>query len=76
MFCNESPCQEVLGVWIFGVPLAFVAAIYFHAGIEIVYLCVCLEDVFKVSMTVPRLKSGKWIRRLIYKSPIKPINNF
>lgn len=56
---------EVLGVWIFGVPLAFVAAIYFHAGIEIVYLCVCLEDVFKVSMTVPRLKSGKWIRRLV-----------
>lgn len=56
---------EILGVWIFGVPLAFVAAGYFHTGIGIVYLCVCLEDVFKVTMTIPRLKSGKWIRSLI-----------
>lgn len=56
---------EILGIWIFGVPLAFIAAIYFHAGIGIVYLCVCLEDVFKVIMTIPRLKSGKWIKTLI-----------
>lgn len=56
---------EILGVWIFGVPLAFIAAIYFHAEIEVVYLCVCLEDVFKVVMTIPRLKSGKWIRSLV-----------
>ena len=56
---------EILGIWIFGVPLAFIAAIYFHAGIGIVYLCVCLEDVFKVVMTIPRLKSGKWIKSLI-----------
>ncbi|WP_300394315.1 MATE family efflux transporter [Fusobacterium sp.] len=56
---------EILGIWIFGIPLAFISAIYFHAGIGIVYLCVCLEDVFKVAMTVPRLKSGKWIKSLI-----------
>lgn len=56
---------EILGVWIFGVPLAFVAAIYFNAGIGVVYLCVCLEDVFKVTMTIPRLKSGKWIKSLV-----------
>lgn len=56
---------EILGVWIFGVPLAFIAAIYFNAGIGVVYLCVCLEDVFKVAMTIPRLKSGKWIKSLI-----------
>lgn len=56
---------EILGVWIFGVPLAFVAAIYFNAGIGVVYLCVCLEDVFKVTMTIPRLKSGKWIKTLV-----------
>lgn len=56
---------EILGVWIFGVPLAFIAAIYFNAGIGVVYLCVCLEDVFKVTMTLPRLKSGKWIKSLI-----------
>lgn len=56
---------EILGVWIFGVPLAFITATYFHAGIGIVYLCVCMEDVFKVTMTFPRLKSGKWIKTLI-----------
>ena len=57
--------SEILGIWIFGVPLAFIAAKYFHAGIGIVYLCVCLEDVFKVAMTAPRLKSGKWIKSLV-----------
>ena len=56
---------EILGVWGFGVPLSFIAAIYFNAGIEVVYLCVCLEDVFKVVMTIPRLKSGKWIKSLV-----------
>ena len=56
---------EILGIWVFGIPLAFISAIYFHAGIGIVYLCVCLEDVFKVAMTLPRLRSGKWIKSLI-----------
>lgn len=57
--------SEILGIWVFGVPLSFIAAKYFHASIGIVYLCVCLEDVFKVAMTIPRLRSGKWIKNII-----------
>ena len=56
---------ELVAVWLIGVPLSFVGAIYFKSSITIVYILVCLEEVFKVVATYPRLCSGKWIKNLV-----------
>lgn len=56
---------ELVAVWCIGVPLSFLGAVYFKFPIVLVYLMVCLEELFKVVATVPRLRSGKWIKNLI-----------
>lgn len=56
---------ELVAVWLIGVPLSFLGAIYFGFPITLVYLMVCLEEPFKVIATIPRLRSGKWIKNLV-----------
>ena len=56
---------ELVAVWCIGVPLSFLGAVYFKFPIVLVYLMVCLEEPFKVIATIPRLRSGKWIKNLI-----------
>lgn len=56
---------ELVAVWLIGVPLSFVGAVYFKLPITIVYILVCLEEPFKAIATYPRLRSGKWIKNLV-----------
>lgn len=56
---------ELVAVWLIGVPLSFVGAVYFKFPITIVYILVCLEEPFKAIATYPRLRSGKWIKNLV-----------
>lgn len=56
---------ELVAVWLIGVPLSFVGAVYFRFPITIVYILVCLEEPFKAVATYPRLRSGKWIKNLV-----------
>ncbi len=55
---------EFFGVWGIGVPMAFMAGLYFKFGLPAVYLLVGLEEVFKIIMTGLRFRSGKWINDL------------
>lgn len=56
---------ELVAVWLIGVPLSFIGAVYFNFPITIVYILVCLEEPFKAIATYPRLRSGKWIKNLV-----------
>lgn len=56
---------ELVAVWLIGVPLSFIGAVYFNLPITIVYILVCLEEPFKAIATYPRLCSGKWIKNLV-----------
>ena len=56
---------ELVAVWLIGVPLSFIGAVYFNLPITIVYILVCLEEPFKAIATYPRLRSGKWIKNLV-----------
>lgn len=56
---------ELVTVWLIGVPLSFIGAVYFNLPITIVYILVCLEEPFKAIATYPRLRSGKWIKNLV-----------
>jgi putative MATE family efflux protein len=59
-----SMFAELSGVWLIGVPCAFVGALLLHIPIWYLYLFVGLEEVFKFIAGVLRIKSGKWINRL------------
>lgn len=56
---------ELVAVWGIGVPLSFLGATYFNYPITIVYALTCLEEPFKMLVTLPRLFSGKWIKNLV-----------
>ena len=56
---------ELIAVWCIGVPLSYLGVEYFNVSITIVYALTCLEEVFKVIATTPRLLSGKWIKSLV-----------
>lgn len=56
---------ELVAVWLIGVPLSFIGAVYFKFPITTVYILVCLEEPFKAIATYPRLRSGKWIKNLV-----------
>jgi len=52
------------GVWLIGVPLAFLGGLVFHLPIYYVYALVQLEEVIKMIIGIPRLVSKKWINYL------------
>lgn len=55
---------DIAGVWLVGVPLAFIGALYFKLPIYYVYALVSLEEVLKIFFAVPRVLSKKWINNL------------
>jgi Na+-driven multidrug efflux pump len=55
---------EISGVWGVGVTLAFLTGLYFKLPIHIVYIFVCLEEVYKSIFNYRRVKSGKWLHDL------------
>ncbi len=51
-------------VWLIGVPLAFIGALYFKLPVQYVFLLVTMEEVVKAILGVPIIKSRKWIKNL------------
>jgi len=60
-----SMIVELTGVWGIGVPLAFIGALVFKLPIYYLYLLVGLEEFFKASIGYYRIRSNKWITRLV-----------
>lgn len=60
-----SMCIEIIGVWCIGVPLAFLGGFVLGLPIHIVFALVSLEEIAKVLMGIPRIKSGKWAKNII-----------
>lgn len=55
LFCDLAPMYG------FCLPAAAIIALVLGAGIEVVFPIFCLDDIFKVFLCLPRLRSGKWI---------------
>lgn len=55
------------GVWLIGVPLAFLGGLVFKLPIHLVYALVYLEEVAKLMFCIPRIISKKWINNLTVK---------
>ncbi|MFA5468919.1 MAG: MATE family efflux transporter [Sphaerochaetaceae bacterium] len=65
-----SMFTELAGVWIIGVPLAFLGALVLKMPIHQLYLFLALEEVFKFILGMIRVKSGKWINVLTEETPL------
>lgn len=56
---------EVSSLWLVGVPMVSLAALYFRLPVEWVLLTSFAEELVKFLLCYPRYKSQKWIRRII-----------
>ncbi|GHU49286.1 MATE family efflux transporter [Clostridia bacterium] len=56
---------ESLCVWLIGVPLAFIGALYFKLPVYFVVILVNSEELVKMVILGLRVRSGKWIRNLV-----------
>ncbi len=65
-----SMLTELIGVWGIGVPLAFLGALVFKLPIYHIYLLVGLEEAIKAAIGYYRIRSNKWIKRLV-EEPVK-----
>jgi putative MATE family efflux protein len=52
------------GVWMIGVPMAFLGGLFFKFPIDIVYAMVMLEEVYKAVFGYWRYRQKKWLRNL------------
>jgi Na+-driven multidrug efflux pump len=57
---------EVGSVWLIGVPLVFLGALYLHLPIYFVVLMAQAEEVVKVILCHKRFKSKKWLNNLVH----------
>ena len=51
-------------MWLIGVPLAFIGALLLKWPVELVVLLICAEEIVKCTLSLVRLKSNRWIRRV------------
>ncbi len=55
---------DVTPMYLITIPAAAVAALVLKLDITVVYVIMCMDDIFKVLLALPRLRSGKWINNV------------
>lgn len=56
---------DVTGVWLIGIPMAFLGGLVFHFPIEAVYAMVLTEEIYKMVLGIPRYRKKKWLRKIV-----------
>ncbi|MDR0878885.1 MAG: MATE family efflux transporter [Treponema sp.] len=62
IFCTF---YDVGFMWLIALPLAASAAYFFHAPFWAIYVCMSLDDLFKMFLGLWRYRSGKWLHNVI-----------
>lgn len=60
-----SMILEMGSVWLVGVPLAFWGALVLKLPVHLVSVLVCMEEVIKAAIGMPRIISKKWVTNVI-----------
>lgn len=55
---------DMIGTWVFGIPLGFLAAFAWGLPIPLVYFILSLEEVIRFLLSLAIFRSKKWMRRL------------
>jgi len=56
---------DTAGLWLLAVPLAFLGGLVWHLPPIYIYLLTVLEEAFKFSLGLWRMRSGRWINNLV-----------
>ena len=56
---------DICSLWLVGVPLVLIAGLYFKLPIFYIYLIMMMEEIVKLSMSIPHFLSKKWIKNLV-----------
>lgn len=60
-----SALLDISGVWLIGVPLGLTATKFFGWGIEAVFAIIMIEELYKTTLCIWRMYSGKWVKKLV-----------
>lgn len=60
-----SMILEMCAVWLVGVPIAFLGAMVFKLPVYYVAALVCMEEVVKIVIGIPRIISKKWVTNVV-----------
>lgn len=60
-----SAILDAAGVWLVGVPLAFITGLYLDWALPYVYGAILFEEVFKIGFGLKRTYSKKWMNNLV-----------
>ena len=52
---------DLLSMWLIGVPIAFIGAVFWKLPVEYVVALISIEEIVKFAACVIRYRSGKWI---------------
>ena len=55
---------DIIGTWLFGVPLAFISAFILKLSIPYVYFILSLEEVVRLIIAIVLFKRKKWMQRI------------
>ena len=55
---------DTSGVWLIGVPMAFLGGLYLRQTIAVVYAMVMSEEIYKTVVGYLRYRQKKWLRNL------------
>jgi len=52
---------DLAGLYLLSIPAAAITGLVLKAGITTVYLCICADEIFKITTGILRFRSKKWI---------------
>lgn len=56
---------DISGVWLIGVPAAFIGGLVFHLPIYTVYALILIEEIYKLTLGFLRYRKRKWLRNIV-----------
>lgn len=56
---------DTSGVWLIGIPMAFIGGLFLHLPIYFVYAMVLTEEIYKFILGTIRYKQKKWLKNLV-----------
>jgi Na+-driven multidrug efflux pump len=56
---------DVSGVWLIGIPMAYIGGLVLHYPIYIVYAMILVEEIYKVILGYIRYRQKKWLKNIV-----------
>ncbi|MGL5978009.1 MAG: MATE family efflux transporter [Erysipelotrichaceae bacterium] len=59
-------------IWLYAVPLAFIAAAVLNFSVTTVFFLICTEEIVKIGFIFQRNRSGKWLHNVVNEPTLTP----